>query len=70
MSTLYAPDGYYEGAPESDQWKLEGKCSLCRKLHYCGKPCRATNEAMKRMLMEEIAKRMLKPKKEGVVEND
>lgn len=24
---------------ESEQWLLDGKCHLCRKRDYCGKPC-------------------------------
>jgi radical SAM protein with 4Fe4S-binding SPASM domain len=25
----------------SDRWKSDGKCSLCRRKEYCSKPCTA-----------------------------
>ena len=28
-----------EKIPENEQWKLEGKCSICRRNNYCSKPC-------------------------------
>lgn len=24
---------------KSNQWELEGKCSICRRKNYCSKPC-------------------------------
>lgn len=26
--------------PNSDQWKLEGRCSICRRDTYCRKECK------------------------------
>lgn len=38
----------------SNQWELEGRCSLCRRKNYCSKPCtrntRATNALMEGMV--------------------
>ena len=28
--------------PISDQWKLEGECSKCRRANYCGRDCSAS----------------------------
>lgn len=30
-----------ENIPASDQWKLEGECSKCRRANYCSKDCSA-----------------------------
>ncbi len=27
--------------PTFDQWKLEGDCSKCRRVNYCGRDCSA-----------------------------
>lgn len=29
----------------SNQWELEGKCSLCRRKNYCSKPCTRNTRA-------------------------
>ena len=26
---------------KSEQWKLDGKCHICRRKEYCSKPCKA-----------------------------
>ena len=26
---------------KSEQWLLDGKCTMCRKKEYCSKPCKA-----------------------------
>lgn len=33
-----------ENIPISDQWKLEGKCSKCRRTNYCSKDCSAVKK--------------------------
>lgn len=41
---------------DSDQWLLNGKCSICRRRKYCGKECTASKRAkdamIKQMIME------------------
>ena len=37
---------------ESEQWKLDGLCSKCRRNSYCGDTCRAARSANKRMVAE------------------
>ena len=31
-----------ENIPVTDQWKLGGDCSKCRRANYCSKDCTAT----------------------------
>lgn len=28
----------------NEQWKEDGKCNICRKQNYCGKPCKAAQD--------------------------
>jgi hypothetical protein len=39
-----------ETIPESDQWKLDGRCSLCRKAKYCKKACSARKRGIERIV--------------------
>ena len=39
----------------SEQWKLEGKCSECRRQSYCKKTCSAAKAAIQRGIMEAIS---------------
>lgn len=39
----------------SEQWKLEGKCSECRRQSYCKKTCSAAKAAIQRGMMEAIS---------------
>lgn len=39
----------------SEQWKLEGKCSECRRQSYCKKTCSATKAAIQRGMVEAIS---------------
>ena len=44
--------------PETDQWKLEGNCGLCRRVKHCNKPC----AVHKRLLREaKSGKRQIQP---------
>lgn len=41
----------------SEQWKLQGKCPLCRKANYCSKECTAhkrSKEAFVNGLIHEM----------------
>lgn len=38
--------------PETDQWKLDGKCSICRRLNYCSHSCHANKESVKKAIQE------------------
>lgn len=29
---------------KSEQWLLDGKCSMCRRKEYCSKPCKACKD--------------------------
>lgn len=56
---------------KTDQWLLEGKCTMCRRAEYCSKPCRACNSRkeyeLRCAVSRALAKTMLK---EGGAEND
>ena len=32
---------------KSEQWKLKGQCSICRRKSYCKKQCKANKENFK-----------------------
>ena len=32
--------------PETDQWKLDGDCSKCRRKKYCSKLCTTTKDVL------------------------
>lgn len=42
----------------SEQWKLDGKCSLCRRKTYCSKPCKAYKNSTKRFIKRAITEAM------------
>ena len=42
----------------NDQWKLEGKCSECRRLSYCKKQCTKNKEATRKALSAMIRAKM------------
>lgn len=49
-------------ANESEQWKLHGDCSKCRKQSYCNKRCSAVKSRTRSVigsLMGAYAERML-----------
>jgi hypothetical protein len=47
-----------EYIPQSDQWKLDGKCDICRRQGYCKTRCTASETAALRLLRELIRKRI------------
>lgn len=49
---MYAEGMQYK-AEKNEQWKKEGKCSICRRVDYCKKDC----TARKRNIMGIISNR-------------
>lgn len=41
--------------PETEQWKLDGDCSKCRKDAYCDKECKARKKLVKAKLAEMLS---------------
>ena len=41
--------------PETDQWKLDGDCSKCRRQEFCKKTCSARNKRHSRILGEALS---------------
>ena len=39
---------------KTEQWKLDGKCSLCRRKNYCSKPCKKANQAKQAFIKSAI----------------
>ena len=39
-----------EKIPETDQWKLNGDCSKCRRQAFCRKTCSAVKKDMNRQM--------------------
>ena len=35
--------------PNSDQWKMDGDCKICRRLTYCHNDCPAHKQRMQRV---------------------
>lgn len=40
---------------KSEQWKLNGRCALCRRKKYCGKPCTANKRKKEKFLSDAVA---------------
>lgn len=45
-------------APTTDQWKLSGNCTLCRRQPYCTTQCKANRTQIKAYTAEMIQKVM------------
>ena len=43
---------------KSEQWKLGGKCSLCRRKKYCGSPCTANKRKGEAFIRNTVAAAM------------
>lgn len=43
---------------ESEQWKLDGLCSKCRKQKYCGSVCKAARESNRKEIQQLVANHM------------
>lgn len=44
--------------PVSDQWKLDGICSICRRKNYCQKRCTANHRRTNAIIAGKIAEAM------------
>lgn len=47
---------------DEDQWLLDGKCSICRRVNYCEEDC-ATYKKQKKALIKQAYKDILKRKR-------
>ena len=45
---------------KSEQWLLDGKCSICRKKEYCSKPCKACKDRREYEMKCCVAQAMIK----------
>ena len=43
---------------ESEQWKLGGQCSKCRRQKYCGTACKAARTSDRREIQQLVANHM------------
>lgn len=43
---------------ESEQWKLSGMCSKCRRQKYCGSACKAARTSDRRETQQLVANHM------------
>ena len=41
----------------TDRWKIDGNCALCRRMDYCKKPCTAQKRRKKAILSQFIRER-------------
>lgn len=44
-----------EKIEQSEQWKLNGDCRLCRKKNYCSKPCTRCKRETRLMLRSMVS---------------
>lgn len=44
--------------PDNEQWKLEGKCYLCRRKKYCHVSCKANRLAVAAIIRAVMRKKM------------
>lgn len=44
---------------ESEQWLLDGRCSICRRKKYCSKPCKACKNRREFEMRSVFAKAMI-----------
>ena len=42
----------------SEQWKLEGNCDICRRSNYCSKPCTVAKKKSNKELYNHVASAM------------
>ena len=42
----------------SEQWKLNGDCSLCRRKNYCSKPCTMNKRDTQAMIHSLVANKL------------
>lgn len=45
---------------ESEQWKLDGRCRVCRRKEYCSKPCKACKDRREYEMRSAIARAMVR----------
>ena len=43
---------------KTEQWKLDGDCSLCRKNNYCSKPCTRNKRETEIMIRSMVASKL------------
>ena len=41
--------------PETDQWKLGGDCSKCRRKKYCSKGCSARDRRVRQLVAAKVS---------------
>ena len=44
---------------KNEQWKLDGKCSICRRKDYCSKPCTRAKRAEESFIHSAVRNAML-----------
>ena len=44
---------------KNEQWKLDGKCPICRRKDYCSKPCTRAKRARENFVRGAIMDAML-----------
>ena len=42
----------------SEQWNLDGDCSLCRRKDYCSKPCTRNKRSTQAMIHSLVANKL------------
>ena len=42
----------------SDQWKIDGDCKVCRRQSYCTKACTLAKTRLDRVFQRELAKQL------------
>ena len=52
----------------SEQWKIDGDCKVCRRDFYCTKPCKLRKTRLDRLMQREIAKRVAERRAEKEAE--
>ena len=53
----------------SEQWKIDGDCKVCRRDSYCTKPCTLRKTRLDRLMQREITKRLAEKRAEEGVNN-
>lgn len=43
---------------KSEQWLLEGNCSICRKQKYCNKNCNARKKALEQLVKDTLTNKL------------
>ena len=43
----------------SEQWKLEGNCDICRRNNYCSKPCTIAKRKDTKILHDLVVNKMI-----------